>query len=175
MKKEQSTKFLKLCLADALLKMMESNSYDSININAICKQAGVGRTTYYRYFDKKNSKEDLLVFKIIYEWKAYTERHKEEAQQDSGIVNLRFVYENRKIFRLMYKNGLITALMKAFNQMSELPREKSSSYLRSFFVYGYFGVFYQWIEYDFDETPEQIQQHIKDTILQGLKEKEKQL
>ena len=75
----------------------------------------------------------------------------------------------------MYKNGLITALMKAFNQMSELPREKSSSYLRAFFVYGYFGVFYQWIEYDFDETPEQIQQHIKDTILQGLKEKEKQL
>ena len=69
MKKEQSTKFLKLCLADALLKMMESNSYDSINIKAICKQAGVGRTTYYRYFDKKNSKEDLLVFKIIYEWK----------------------------------------------------------------------------------------------------------
>ena len=34
----------------------------------------------------------------------------------------------------------------------------------SFFIYGYFGIIYQWIKYDFDETPEQIQKHINDTI-----------
>ena len=36
--------------------------------------------------------------------------------------------------------------------------------LMSYFVYGYFGVIYQWIKYDFDETPEQVAKHITDTI-----------
>ena len=46
--------------------------------------------------------------------------------------------------------------------------DKQASYLMSFFIYGYFGIIYQWIKYDFDETPEQIQKHINDTITSGL-------
>ena len=124
MKKESSTKFLKLCLADALLKMMETQNYDSINITAVCEQAGVGRTTYYRYFDKKSSKEDLLVFKLVHEWKAYNEKHKEEAAKDGTMEMLRFAYENRTLFRLMYKNGLVTAIMKVFDEVSDWTEEK---------------------------------------------------
>lgn len=168
MKKESSTKFLKLCLADALLKMMETQNYDSINITAVCEQAGVGRTTYYRYFDKKSSKEDLLVFKLVHEWKAYNEKHKEEAAKDGTMEMLRFAYENRTLFRLMYKNGLVTAIMKVFDAVSDWTEEKNTAYLRAFFVYGYFGVVYQWIKYDFDETPEQIQKHIAETILKAV-------
>ena len=128
MKKENSTKFLKLCLADALLKMMETQNYDSINITAVCEQAGVGRTTYYRYFDKKSSKEDLLVFKLVHEWKAYNEKHKEEAAKDGTMEMLRFAYENRTLFRLMYKNGLVTAIMKVFDEVSDWTEEKNTAY-----------------------------------------------
>ena len=42
--------------------------------------------------------------------------------------------------------------------------DKNFSYLMSFFIYGYFGVIYQWIKYGFDETPEQVAKHITDTI-----------
>lgn len=38
------------------------------------------------------------------------------------------------------------------------------------FIYGYFGIIYQWIKYDFDETPEQVQKHISDTISAGLRQ-----
>lgn len=169
MKKESCTKFLKLCLADALLKMMETQNYDSINITAVCEQAGVGRTTYYRYFDKKSSKEDLLVFKLVHEWKTYNEKHKEEAAKDGTMEMLRFAYENRTLFRLMYKNGLVTAIMKVFDEVSDWHEEKNAAYLRAFFVYGYFGVVYQWIKYDFDETPEQIQKHTAELILEAVK------
>ena len=172
MKKEESAKFLKLCLADALLKMMKMQSYDSINVKAVCEQAGVGRTTFYRYFDKKSSKEDLLVFKLVYEWKAYNERHKEEVAKDGTMEMLRFVYENRNLFRLMYKNGLVTAIMKVFDDINDWTEEKNTAYLRAFFVYGYFGVVYQWIKYDFDETPEQIQKHTVEVILHAMQEKQ---
>lgn len=172
MKKEESAKFLKLCLADALLKMLETQSYDSVNVNAVCERAGVGRTTYYRYFDKKNGIEDLLVFKIVYEAKAYNEKHRDEAEKDWGKVFLDFVYENKSLFRLMYKNGLTTSIMKAFDELSDWPEERNSAYLRAFFVYGFFGVVYQWIKYDFDETPEQIQRHTAEVILRAVKEQQ---
>ena len=71
MKKEESTKFLKLCLAEALIRMMQEQSYESINISAVCERAGVGRTTYYRHFDTKGGKEELLVFKLVSEWQAF--------------------------------------------------------------------------------------------------------
>lgn len=174
MKKEENAKFLKLCLADALLKMMKTQRFDAINVNDVCKQAGVGRTTYYRYFDKKSGIEDLLVFKIVYEAKAYNEKHKEEAEKDRGKVFLDFVYENRALFRLMYQNGLTTSIMKAFDALSDWREEKDSAYLRAFFVYGFFGVVYQWIKYDFDETPEEVQRHTAEVILRAMQEKQAQ-
>lgn len=38
------------------LSIMVASIVDSINVNAICEQAGVGRTTFYRHLDSKNSK-----------------------------------------------------------------------------------------------------------------------
>ena len=128
--------------------------------------------TYYRYFDKKSGIEDLLVFKIVYEAKAYNEKYKEEAKKDSGKVFLNFVYENKSLFRLMYKNGLTTSIMKAFDALADWPEERDSAYLRAFFVYGFFGVVYQWIKYDFDETPEQIQRHTAEVIFRAVKEQQ---
>ena len=42
--------------------------------------------------------------------------------------------------------------------------DKNMSYLMSFFTYGYFGIIYQWIKYDFDETPEQVKRHIDEVL-----------
>ena len=67
MKKNQ-TAFMKLCLADALIKLMKTQDFDTINVNSVCREAGIGRTTFYRYFENKNSKEEMLLFKIKYEW-----------------------------------------------------------------------------------------------------------
>lgn len=44
-------------IMEALLLLMESTPYPSISISAICKKAGVARTTFYRNFSRK---EDVL-------------------------------------------------------------------------------------------------------------------
>ncbi len=169
MKKNQ-TLFMKLCLADALIKLMQSQSFDEINVNAICEKADIGRTTFYRHFDRKNNKENLLIFKIDYEWERYADEHEEDAEKDKGKLLTNFIYENRKLFSLLNKHGLITTVMQAMEKLipDEEIYDKQASYLMSFFIYGYFGIIYQWIKYDFDETPEQIQKHINDTITSGL-------
>ena len=83
--KRNQTDFLKLCLADALIKLLESKEYAEINVNEICELANVGRTTFYRHLDKDNGKEELLLFKINYEWDCYQERHDEEIKKDQNL------------------------------------------------------------------------------------------
>ena len=125
MKKKESTKFLKLCLAEALIRMMQEQSYESINISAVCERAGVGRTTYYRHFDTKGGKEELLVFKLVSEWQAFAEKHREEKEKDWTKVFLGYVYENRELLRLMYRSGLVTAIMRAFDELSTGKRKRT--------------------------------------------------
>lgn len=82
-----------------------------------------------------------------------------------------YIYENRKLFSLLYKKSLITLLMRSFEIL--IPNgevyDKNLSYLMSFFTYGYFGIIHQWIKYDFDETPEQVKAHIDGVIQPAAK------
>ena len=111
--KRNQTAFMKLCLADALIKLMAAQDYDSINVNTICELAGVGRTTFYRHLDCKNSKEELLIFKINYEWGRYADLHQEDAEKDKGFALTCFIYENRRLFSLLHNNGLIEVIIRA--------------------------------------------------------------
>ena len=165
MKKNQ-TAFYKLCMADALIRLMKTKEYDAVTVAEICEIAGVGRTTFYRHLDNKSGKDDLLLFKITYEWERYRERHEEEIAKDQNLGMSSYIYENRDLFSLLYKKGLITVLMRAFELLvpgTDVP-DKNLSYLMSFFTYGYFGIIYQWIKYDFDETPEQVKSHIDNAL-----------
>ncbi len=164
MKKNQ-TAFMKLCLADALIKLMKTQDFDTINVNSVCREADIGRTTFYRYFENKNSKEEMLLFKIKYEWEQYSDRHEDDRHGKKPDLT-EFIYDSRNLFSMLYQNHLISVIMRALEDLipSGETYDKQASYLMSFFIYGYFGIIYQWIKYDFDETPKQIQKHINDTI-----------
>ena len=167
MKKNQ-TAFMKLCLADALIKLMKNQDFNTINVNSICREADIGRTTFYRYFENKNSKEEMLLFKIKYEWAQYSDRHENDVQGKKPDLT-EFIYDNKNLFSMLYQNNLISVIMHALEDLIPFGEYgKQASYLMSFFIYGYFGIIYQWIKYDFDETPEQIQKHINDTVASGL-------
>lgn len=172
MKKNQ-TEFMKLCLADALIKLMLKQDFSSININTICEEAGIGRTTFYRHFDKKANKEDLLKYKLHHEWKTYMGFHPEEIEKDKAGVLFQFIYDNRNLFSLFYKNGLITTIMSIVEDflVEGETYGKDYSYIMSYMIYGYFGIIYQWIKYDFDETPEQVFGHIQDAITSAAQKK----
>lgn len=165
--KTNQTTFLKLCLADALIKLMASQDYAEINIYKICEKAQVGRTTFYRHFGSKNSKEDLLRFKITYEWQRYDKAHINDFGKDKTVTLLHFVYENRQLFITLNNNGLIDIVICLLEYLlsSEYSDDKNSSYLKYYFIYGLFGVINKWAQYGFDETPEQLLQHVADTII----------
>ncbi len=165
--KERQRDFLKLCLADALLRLMQEQDFDEINVSAVCTTAGIGRTTFYRYFAGKHAKEEVLIFKLLHEWKLYRDKHEDDVKADHGYAIACYVYENRKVFLLLERQRLTGVLIEAFEQLMMQGETVSAddSYLTAFFTCGFFGIMYRWIRRGFDETPEQVRAHIANTLM----------
>lgn len=163
MRREQVA-FFKACLADALLQLMQEAPFETISVSQICARANVGRTTYYRHYDRRSGKEDLLVFKVQDAWAGYVREHPEEAARDRGFAIACYVYEKRELFALLHRQKLLTVLMRAFEALvlDEDAGPGGGSYLAAFFAYGYFGMIYRWICHGFDVTPQQLQKQILD-------------
>ncbi|MGM9683297.1 MAG: TetR/AcrR family transcriptional regulator, partial [Eubacteriales bacterium] len=68
----KTTEFLKECMADALIKLMESKAFSKITSDEIAAVAGVGRATWFRNF---TSKEDAIRYKLHIAWEKYAEEH----------------------------------------------------------------------------------------------------
>ncbi len=157
----KTTAFLKECLADALIQLLEEKPFEKITIPEIAGLAGVGRTTYFRNF---SSKEEMLSFKLIVLWERWAEEHKVRVKRrysaENALTFFRFNYSIRELLSLMYSQNLQSSLYRAFNIYMMPPNEKDpvECYKSSFYSYGLFGVLDAWIVRGFDLTPEQMAQ-----------------
>ena len=55
-------------LEQCFLKLLETNSYETITVGEICRSAGVPRGMFYRYFDSKKDALDALIDHTLVEY-----------------------------------------------------------------------------------------------------------
>ncbi len=48
-------------IADAFLRLLRKQSYESISVSAVCREAGISRQTFYSLFE---SKDNLVVYEL---------------------------------------------------------------------------------------------------------------
>ena len=164
----KTTEFLKECLADALIKLLETKPIEKITIPEIAEKADVGRTTYFRNFTGKN---EVVTFKIIRLWDRWAEEHHLNRPLGYEVNNaldfFLFNYSIREILNLIYKRELQSALYDAFYCII-MPQQGASSierYKNSFYCYGLFGLLDEWIKCEFRESPEEMTEIFKREIL----------
>ncbi len=155
----QKTAFLKECLADALIKLLETKPVEKITIPEIAVLAGVGRTTYFRNF---GSKEEMLSFKLILLWERWAEEHRVEKKKhfntENALVFFRFNHHIRPLLELLYRQNLQSVIFRSFYDYM-MPKDSADPfecYKSSFYSYGLFGLLDEWITHGFRETPEQM-------------------
>ena len=160
----KTTAFLKECLADALIQLLETRPLEKITVPEIAKLAGVGRTTYFRNF---SSKKELLSFKLTLLWERWAEEHavkvKRRYSAENALTFFRFNHSIRGLLTLIYSRDLQSALYMAFKDYLAPPdhAEALESYLSSFYSYGLFGLLDAWITCGFRESPEEMAQLAK--------------
>ncbi len=161
----RTTAFLKECLADALIQLLEKKPIEKITIPEVAGLAGVGRTTYFRNF---SSKEEMLTFKLIQLWERWAEEHSVKVRRryapDNALTFFQFNYSIRRLLDLLYRRGLQSVLYGTFYaymmpQQSASPREW---YQTGFYSYGLFGLLDAWILRGFAETPEEMTEIVRE-------------
>ena len=139
----KTTAFLKECLADALIKLLESKPVDKITIPEIAGLAGVGRTTYFRNF---GSKEEVLSFKLIVLWERWAEEHgiekKRKFNTENALTFFQFNFSIKPLLELLYLRDLQSALFRSFYEymMPANSTDTVDCYTSGFYSYGLFGL-----------------------------------
>mgnify|MGYP002624524485 CR=1 FL=1 len=95
-------------IADALLKLLESNTYTSISISDICKEASVSRQTFYSLFGTKDS---VMIYQLSNSC-CYTPEHKKQECRKTGFREFcreysQYIIRNRHTIELLVRNDMI--------------------------------------------------------------------
>ncbi len=161
-KNSKTTEFLKECMADALICLLQEKPLDKISAAEITERAGVGRATWFRHF---SSKEEAVTFKLLRLWEHWAEAHdlggRRRYSVDNAIYFFRFNYEIRDLHTVIYRVGLYSAIYDAFYSIL-MPMLDSGGdtaqarYEGKFFSYGLFGLLDEWIKNGFRESPREL-------------------
>ena len=158
----KKTVFLKECLADALIKLLETKPMEKITIPEIASLAGVGRTTYFRNF---SSKEEMLSFMFLQLWDRWADDHSLRNKNSFSFENVLSFFEFnlsiRPLLELIYRRGVQSALFMSFHSYMTPDLSTSERYRISFYSYGLFGLTEEWIVGGFKQTPEEMENIIK--------------
>ncbi|MBQ0064948.1 MAG: TetR/AcrR family transcriptional regulator [Firmicutes bacterium] len=157
--------FLKECIADAFLILLKEKSPEKITAQAIAKEAGVGRATYFRNF---NSKEETLTFALVNLWNRWTNERIDSKSVRNNVEDFfQFNYENKELIKRIYEVHYEQTIYKAFFQiLNEYPSYNPlEAYLTRFAAYGLFGLLEEWVSRDFAEEPATLAEFVENHVL----------
>ena len=157
-RRTETTEYLKECICDALIQLMEDTPIDKIRIQEITDLAGVGRMTYFRYFP---SKTDVLVFKLRRLWKQWSVEHPCSCpigSYEHALWFFSFGYSIRPLLSLLYRQNQYDVLLRMFLQYVSIVKSdpRREQYQEMFFAYGMLGIVMEWAAAEFRETPERL-------------------
>ncbi len=175
-KNKKTTEFLKECMADALICLMQEKPLDKISASEIVEKAGVGRATWFRNF---SSKEEAVTYKLLCLWQHWAVANdldgKSRYTVDNAIYFFRFNYAIRDFHTIIYKAGLRSAIYDAFYEimMPQLDEgsveDRFDRYEGKFFSYGLFGLLDEWIKNGFRESPGELSRLYRRAITGSLR------
>lgn len=158
MSRKTTSDFLKECMADALLTLMEKRPLASITVQEITTLADVGRATYYRHFA---SKEEVLDFKLGRLVKAWIDMTNSEGtlsfpQRAKGFFD--FILVNQRIVTAIYNAKRAYVLHDYISEImqSDQSANRLEAYQNVFFASGLYGITTMWIHGGFRESAEDM-------------------
>ena len=169
MKEKKYSMSAPVCIAQAMIAMMEHTPIEDIHIKDLIKKAGVSRMSYYRYF---SGKTDVLKFYLDYVLEEYFEtidgKDGSVFQSYEHVLEaLKFFYRHRELFLCLHRAGMSGIVLDALNrytvgQYGFVHGEVEKAYPLYYYAGAIFNVYMQWILQGAKETPEKVARLITD-------------
>lgn len=149
-RKNEKTEFTRMCIAEAIIDLLEENDISKIRVSAVVKRAGVSRMTFYNNY---SSIVDALIDYLHIITGLYIEEC--NARKDIGmhrdiehiIFTLNFFDRYNKFFLTLEKNNLHGIMLNGFNQFVEehfMEDTPYSVYEMRYYVGGLLNAFLKW-------------------------------
>ena len=159
----------KECIVTALLRLMETKSYQSISITDITNLAGVSRMAYYRNY--KNKDEILIKHLTDQEKRLLIDIHGEKVDTFKDVILLvsNFFLENAKVIQAVYDAGLahlLSSLLseRVHNYFPVVTENPAGKYAVHYYVGAILSVFKFWFDNGMVESVEEISEIIFNLI-----------
>lgn len=160
--------YLKECIADAIIILIQEKPMEKLTVDEIVQKAGVGRATYFRAF---RSKQEAITFKFIKMWEQYCERNDVKVRDSFDLNNARhffsYNYSVRHILETVYRAGLQEAVHESFYQIMltmEHEPDIPKLYRESFYAHGLYGLLDEWVKRGFREAPGEMAQMLQQIV-----------
>lgn len=161
---ETQKKITKESIVTALIKLLESKSFNEITITQITKLAGVSRMAFYRNY---YTKEDIIA---IYLDDMVTEFYSRfldlgpTSKYDTLCSFFSFFKERKYFIEILMKSGLIyifhqklnSSLLDFFKDIEGKNKPEYGTYLAQFDAGGLYNVLLEWISNNTQESAESM-------------------
>jgi len=143
-------------LENTLVEYLREKSFSELSIRELCELAGVGRSSFYRYY---SSKEDVVISLLLHEWYAW---RKAEGVSDYKVISkesassfIRHNFAKKDLFELIHHNELDRLFPTIIDRNWE-EKHSSRNYRIAFFCYGVFGILKDWWKGGCQESEEDL-------------------
>lgn len=162
----KKTIFTRKCITEAILALLEKESFDHLKVSAIVQKAGVSRMTFYHYYDSPTSALKDYLQIIVAEYLENSENAQDRIQYleyQHILYSLNFFDQYSYFFLSLVKNNLQGILLDGINHFMEEHIETEGR-LSIYQVYSYAGgllnTFLKWEENGKKERAEAIAETI---------------
>lgn len=161
----QTSEFLRDCMAGAVIKLLERYPLEKIQVKQICDVSGYHRASWFRAF---RSKSEAVTYHMVRLWQQYCDKHDIAVRDDFSINNadafFQYNYEIRDATRLLYRRGLMPELAASFTitMHDRHADDPIKAYHSAMFAFSLFGILREWIIRDFDQTPAEMARIVRE-------------
>jgi len=150
---------------EGLMRLLEKKPLEKINITELCQEAGVNRTTFYRYFEMPRDvltemQNEFFENTLEHFHKPLTVNNVERLfvclSEHAALVKLFFQYNSdadwTNIFAQIYHNFPEKKMLKVFRNLDE----NSAELLTTFLAGGAYFLARRWIMDDIPMSPKEV-------------------
>ncbi len=155
--KEKNT-YVKEQITKAMLKMLDSKTIADISVRDLCREAGVGRASFYRNYETKEDVVSEYAGALIKEWGKEFEN--DPASSPYNVFGSLFAHykKHAKFYTMLCRQNMSYLMLDTIKEKVGLVAELSNqeAYGKAFFAYGLYGWVLEWIGRGMRETPDEI-------------------
>ena len=155
-KKQELNAFIKECITNALIQLMESKPFGEITVTELVQKAGVSRVSFYRNFSSKQEILEKHLLLLIQEWGKTFEERGDPTYLAESLLN--HFYKYRAFYLLLYQQGLSALIYENIRAACKLDEAQNNieRYAKSMVAGTIFGWVDEWFRQGLKETPQEI-------------------